>query len=257
MRKIKIYIVKSIRFFNWLLSGLSIRLVKWTGKSSQAIHPKHLLEEAPEWIKYFDKEDEVLDIGCHNGQRDFKLSPFVKSITAFDYDKKAIKNAKNWQEEKEFKNIEFLELSAEEVLPFKNASFDKILFLDVIEHLHNRDLIMKECFRVLKRDGQMILAAPNKETPWKIFQKELGLFYYSDKDHKIEYSKNELIKIHTDAGFEILEVRLITYDFPFVGLIDIIGGISLNLYKKLQDWKKSITKKHPEKSIGFMVISKK
>lgn len=257
MRKIKIYAVKSIRYLNWLLSGISIRLVKWTGKATQFIHPKHLLNETPEWIKYFSKNDRVLDIGCHNGQRDFKLAPFVESITAFDYDTGAIQNAKKWQQEKKIKNIAFLSFSAEKMLPFKDESFDKILFMDVIEHLNNRDLIMKECFRVLRKNGVMVLVAPNKETPWKIFQKNLGLFYYSDNDHKIEYSREELLKAHKDAGFEVLEVKPVVYDFPFFGMIDIVGGISLTAYGKLQKWKKSVAQKHPEKSNGFMVISKK
>lgn len=257
MRKIKIYIIKLIKFFNWLLSGMSMRLTKWTGKSSQFLHPKHLLKETPEWIKYFSKEDSVLDIGCHNGQRDFKLASFVKNITAFDYDRKAIQKAKEWQEEKKVKNIEFSIISAEKELPFKNDSFDKILFLDVIEHLYNRDLIMKECFRVLKNNGLMILAAPNKQTPWKNFQKNLGLFYYSDSDHKMEYTKEELINIHKDAGFKILELKPIVYDFPFFGIIDFIGGISVTLYERLINWKKSVAQKYPEKSIGFMIISRK
>lgn len=257
MQNIKIYTVKSIKFLNWLLTGMSIRLVKWTGKSPQSMHPKHLLKETPEWIKYFSKIDKVLDIGCNNGQRDFKLSPFVENIVAFDYDSKSIQDAERWQKEKNIKNIEFMELSGEKALPFKSGSFDKILFLDVIEHLYNREQIMKECLRVLRDGGMMVLAAPNKETPWKNFQKDLGLFYYSDSDHKIEYGKDELMKIHKDAGFNVVEINTIVYDFPFAGAVDIIGGISLSLYGKLQNWKKSVAKMHPEKSIGFMVISKK
>lgn len=257
MQRVNICMVKTIKFSNWLLTGISMRLVRWTGKSSQVIHPKHLLKETPEWIKYFSKEDRVLDIGCHNGQRDFRLSPFVEKIVAFDYDKKAIQNAKKWQEKNNFENIEFLELSAEDKLPFDNDSFNKILFLDVIEHLNNREIVLKECFRILKNGGTMILTAPNKETPWKKFQKNLGLSYYSDTDHKIEYSEVELKDAISITGFNVESVNPIVYDFPLVGLIDIIGGLNLNLYGKLQNWKKLVAQKYPEKSIGFIMISKK
>jgi SAM-dependent methyltransferase len=255
MVSLKRCIVKVIKFLNWFLSGLSIRLVKWTGKSPQYIHPKHLLNETPEWVRLFSADDIVLDVGCHNGQRDFRLSPFVKNIIAFDYDAKAIQNAKQWQHKNNIKNVDFRELSAESALPFESNSFDKVLFLDVIEHLNNRDLILKECFRVLKKGGRVVLAAPNKETPWKNFQKNLGLFYYSDTDHKIEYSEAELKGVINIAGFTIESISPVVYDFPLPGLIDFIGSLNLSIYKHLQRWKVGIAKEKPSQSIGFLVVA--
>ncbi|MFA6136374.1 MAG: class I SAM-dependent methyltransferase [Candidatus Paceibacterota bacterium] len=257
MKLLKKILIKTIKLINWLGSGISIRLVKWTGKSSQYIHPKHLIDDYPEWLKYFNKEDEVLDIGCDNGQRDFKLSPLVKKIIAFDYEGKAINQAKEWQEKYSFGNIDFSCLSAENSLPFLDNQFDKILFLDVLEHLNNRAQIMKECFRVLKPKGAMVLAIPNSQTPWKEFQKSARVNFYSDSDHKIEYSKEEIIKEHQKTGFKIKEINPIVYDFPLTGLIDLVGGINLSLYKKLWRWKHKKVENNPNASIGFMVISEK
>ncbi len=253
-KKIIILLIKQI---NWLGSGLSIRLVKWTGKSSQFIHPKHLIDQSPDWLKFFSKNDVVLDIGCHNGQRDFKLAPKVQKIIAFDYDPKFLNQAIDWQSKEKIDNIDFLKISAEEILPFSNNSFDKILFLDVLEHLYNRDQILRECYRILKPGGKMILAIPNTQTSWKKFQKSAGLNFYSDPDHKIEYSKEEIILEHQKAGFEVLEVNPVGYDFPLTGFIDLIGGISLSLYRNLWQWKINKVIKNPSDTIGFMVISEK
>ncbi len=207
------------------------------------------------WLPYFERKDRVLDIGCHNGQRDFKLAPYVEHITAFDYDETMLAQARAWGTQNGVTNIEFLELSAEEKLPFPDHSFDKILFLDVLEHLYNREQIMRECRRVLKPGGKMIVTIPNTETTWKKFQRSAGMNSFSDPDHKIEYSEQEIRAVHKEAGFTIVEVHPIVYDFPLNGLIDFTGGINLWLYRHLAAWRRDAVKQHPEETIGFMVIS--
>lgn len=50
-------------------------------------------------------------------------------------------------------------------LPFKDNEFDFILFSHVIEHINSPSLLLKECYRVLKPKGRMIIAAP-QFVPW-------------------------------------------------------------------------------------------
>ncbi len=257
MKFLKIALVRLIKLLNWFGSGAAIRLVKWTGKASQPMHPKHLVKESPIYASYFERNDVVLDIGCHNGQRAFKLAPYVRRIVAFDYDERALAQAKAWGKQKEIQNIEFLKLSAEEPLPFPDNAFDKVLFLDVLEHLWNRELIMKECFRILKPGGKMILAVPNKDTSWKKFQQSIGVNYFSDPDHKIEYAKGEILAEQKTVVLIVLEIRPIVYDFPLVGVLDFLGGISSSLYNRASRWKRQKALEHPEESIGFFIVSQK
>jgi SAM-dependent methyltransferase len=257
MRYILILYVKIVKKTNWLCSGIAQRITRWTGKSSVNVHPKHLLESSPEWLEFFSKEDVILDIGCNNGQRDFRLSSLVKQIVAFDYNDSVINDAIKIQKERGLNNIRFQVMSAEDPWPFQNESFDGILFLDVIEHLYKRDFVMRECFRVLKKGGKIVVAAPNTETPWKKFQKSLGLNYYSDPDHKIEYSESEFRELFKNAGFTIESLDTVVYDFPLVGVIDLIGAFSLKVYGYLQQWKVNVARKHPHKSVGFLVLARK
>lgn len=257
MKIIKRILIIIVKVINYIGSGLSLCLAKWTGKASQAIHPKHLIDNNAEYLRYFRKNDVVLDIGCHNGQRDFKLAPHVKKIIAFDYNWDWLIRAKEWQSEHGINNVDFLKITAENPLPFKNSRFDGILFLDVLEHLHNRDHILKECHRVLKPGGAMVLSVPNSQTPWKEFQRSAGVNFYSDPDHKIEYSKEEILNEHKKFGFEVSVINPVVYDFPLSGIIDLAGGINLSLYSKLSGWKRKKGLKHPEKSIGFLIVSEK
>lgn len=45
-------------------------------------------------------------------------------------------------------------------LPYKDAEFDAILMINVLEHLYNYDFALQEASRVLKAGGQMICVVP-------------------------------------------------------------------------------------------------
>lgn len=45
-------------------------------------------------------------------------------------------------------------------LPFKDQSFDSVASLDYLEHLEKDDLCLEEIYRVLKKNGRLILAIP-------------------------------------------------------------------------------------------------
>jgi ubiquinone/menaquinone biosynthesis C-methylase UbiE len=240
-------------------SALSPLLVKLTGKHEEKIHPKHLIIlEENEWYQpWIRKVDNVLDVGCGNGQRAIKIAPFVSKIVGFDISEKNIELAKKEAQKLKVNNTEFLKGDAEKKFDFNDESFDVVFFCDVIEHLNNDVHALSEVFRVLKKNGTLLLIAPNIDTGWKRRQKNAGLFYFSDPDHKREYTKRELEEKLKSAGFLIKSVLPVVYDTPFSGIIDIIGGLSLSLYKKLSLWKLNYAASHPEESIGFRIAAKK
>ena len=141
-------------------------------------------------------------------------------------------------------------------LPFKANFFDKVVVSDVLEHLDNRNLAINEVVRVLKNRGLLFLVTDNPNTSWKKLQKRHGLFYYADLDHKYEYPKEKILGILKSKKFSVLACKISTYDTPFKGVIDLIGGISLSLYKKLRNWRMKMAIKHPEDTTGFMIVAK-
>ena len=86
--------------------------------------------------------------------------------------------------------------------PFPDRTFEKALFLDVIEHLVPRVAVLREIRRVLKDDGRLLVSGPNRENSWRRTLRAAGLFAYSDPDHKIEYTRDEFLDELTQAGFE-------------------------------------------------------
>ena len=238
-----------------------MHLVKWTGKSRQRIHPKNLLEqdESFAWYRPFiSVNDRVLDVGSGHGTHTMVAAEVAAEAVGVDYDEKNIVVARSRAKERSLHNIRFEMGNVEEHLPFEDRTFDTVLFLDVIEHLNRRDEVLGEIFRVLRPGGKLLVAMPNRETSWKRRLKRAGLFYYSDRDHKIEYSLSEAQYELERNGFIIQKpIQTIVYDTPWVGAIDLIGGISLHPIEKLMKWKLTYAQEHPEESIGFQIVALK
>jgi len=67
---------------------------------------------------------------------------------------------------------------------FKDETFDCIISLETIEHVKNYQNAFQEFFRLLKKDGILIISTPNKNR----FNRPKNPFHYK------EFTKDELIK---------------------------------------------------------------
>jgi ubiquinone/menaquinone biosynthesis C-methylase UbiE len=112
-------------------------------------------------------------------------------IVSGDLDLKNVNNAK-----KILPKLKFIQLNIQKKLPFKKSSFDKIIFTDVLEHLANEKIALKEINRVLKNEGALILSVPKSR--WFSFLSPVTLF-----QHKREYSEKSLKKVLSLNGFFI------------------------------------------------------
>lgn len=96
----------------------------------------------------------VLDIGSYDGFIDHKLRITFSQLTIIvvDIDKSGLQTAKAH-------NLRTVQASALE-LPIAEDSVDMVLCLDLLEHVHNDDQLLKEITRVLKIGGKIILSTP-------------------------------------------------------------------------------------------------
>lgn len=253
LKKLYVNSLKNIE----ICSAIAVRLTKYTGRSKIFIHPKHFLNQKPWFSKFLEKKDIVVDLGSGNGQNAIKASKYIKRVTGIEADNNLIEIAKISAIEKKIKNIKFIAGNLEEKLSLKNESFHKVIFLDVLEHLFKRDQMLDEIHRILKPKGFLILGVPNKDTSWKKAQRSVGIFSYSDPDHKIEFSEAEIKKLLTKHSFHIVHFNYAPYDTPFRGLYDIIGVFSLSLYKKIHRWRAVKSQKNRKEASGFEIVARK
>lgn len=62
-------------------------------------------------------------------------------------------------------------------LPFKNNMFDTALAIDVLEHLDHPDRMMKEIYRILKNNGDLLITFPCLLDIWNFFLKKSGTLF--------------------------------------------------------------------------------
>lgn len=116
-------------------------------------------------IKFMRDNLNILDYGCGPGTFLFKLSSLSNSnLYGVDISKEFIEESKKNIKELNIENIHVQTVEAEK-LPFENEKFDIILIVDVIHHLDDIEKNLLEIYRVLKKDGKIIVYEPNKLNP--------------------------------------------------------------------------------------------
>jgi SAM-dependent methyltransferase len=86
-------------------------------------------------------------------------------------------------------------------LPVRDGGCDVVVSLQVIEHLWEQERFLRECFRVLRPGGSLMLSTPNRLTFSPGRDTPLNPF------HTRELSAAELAGLVRDAGFVDVEVH--------------------------------------------------
>jgi SAM-dependent methyltransferase len=92
-------------------------------------------------------------------------------------------------------------------LPFRDESFDAVVFSEVLEHLNPYYIYhtLSEIKRILKKNGVLILTTPNIASLFRRLKLLIGknpIYKY----HVREYTLNEVREILEDSGFEVQEL---------------------------------------------------
>jgi ubiquinone/menaquinone biosynthesis C-methylase UbiE len=104
------------------------------------------------------KGKKVLDLGCGLAYGTAQMASKALEVTGVDYDAGTISG--NQQHYVDIKNLKFIR-SAVPPLPFPDHSFDVVTMFQFIEHIRNRKELLRECNRVLKNDGILVVTTPN------------------------------------------------------------------------------------------------
>lgn len=110
----------------------------------------------------------LLELGCGEGRGVKELLPLVAHYTALDKIEEVVNKLRKDYPDGTFRQAFFP--------PFKDlpdGTFDSIVSFQVIEHIQNDDLFLKEIHRVLKPGGLAMLTTPNikltlSRNPWHV-----------------------------------------------------------------------------------------
>ncbi|GIW59911.1 MAG: hypothetical protein KatS3mg087_0977 [Patescibacteria group bacterium] len=174
--------------------------------------------------------DKVLDAGGGDGfYTKLVHSLSAAQITLFDFDPRALDSAR--QNLQGLDRIAIQQGSVME-LPFPDNTFDKIICTEVLEHVPDDNLAMRELLRVLKPGGKLAVTVPNHNFPFlwdpvnwiaqNIFHKPIKKSPFDDFFAGIWYGHTRLYQVDSlhdqlrQAGFRVHDLQAVTHwSLPF------------------------------------------
>lgn len=148
----------------------------------------------------FKKRDSVLDVGTGTGIIAHSLAPHVTEVIGIDISDEMLKKAHN----PSFSNIYWKRMDAHD-LKFPEGRFDKVTARMVFHHLvEHAEWVMRECHRVLKKDGRMIFSEgiPPSEHVKPFFTEMFKL-----KERRLTFMEHDLTKLMKKARFRNIHVK--------------------------------------------------
>ncbi|MBN2480508.1 MAG: class I SAM-dependent methyltransferase [Bacteroidales bacterium] len=101
-------------------------------------------------LKAFDNP-KILEIGSGHGAFTQRLWEDGYDVTASDL----------YPENFFFDQLSCHKVDLREDMPFDAASFDMVIAVEVMEHVHDHEMFFRECGRILKKGGRLIFSTPN------------------------------------------------------------------------------------------------
>ena len=160
------------------------------------------------------KNIKVLDIGCGGGLLCEPLSKLGAKVIGIDASEKNIKIAKTHAKKSKLK-INYYCASPENFI--SKEKFDVILNMEIVEHVEDVNLFLKESSKFLKKNGIMFIATLNKTLKSYIFA-ILGAEYIlrwlpiGTHDWNMFISPDKLVKICEKNSLSLDEILGVKYN---------------------------------------------
>jgi ubiquinone biosynthesis O-methyltransferase len=149
----------------------------------------------------------VLDIGCGNGALTASLAKRGAAVTGLDLSESGIALARAAHPDARFEVA-----SVYDDLHARFGTFDRVVALEVIEHLYDPRMFVRRAFEALKPGGRLVLS-----TPFHSYLKNLALAVSGKLDahftvlwdggHIKFFSQRTLETVLREAGFEDLRFQ--------------------------------------------------
>src|SRR3984957_19736523 len=132
---------------------------------------------------------EVLEAGCGEGYGADLIAGVARRVIALDYDEATVAHVRA-----RYPRVEVIHGNLAE-LPLSDHSVDAVVNFQVIEHLWDQPQFVRECARVLRPSGLLMVSTPNRVTFSPGRDTPINPF------HTRELNAAELTQLLLDGGF--------------------------------------------------------
>ncbi|SEH87302.1 Methyltransferase domain-containing protein [Mycolicibacterium rutilum] len=134
---------------------------------------------------------DVLEAGCGEGYGADLIADVARRVVGLDYDESAVAHVRARYPRVEMRYGNLAEL------PLADGEVDVVVNFQVIEHLWDQGQFVRECLRVLRPGGTLLMSTPNRITFSPGRDTPINPF------HTRELNAAELTELLTDAGFSV------------------------------------------------------
>ncbi len=160
-------------------------------------------------LKYIPPGAILFDLGC--GKDAHLLNLLKKKIKqGIGIDKKVLS--------REFDNLKLIKMDLRKQIPLANESVDYLTILAVLEHLDYPEEVLKECHRVLKTGGYLLITvpAPITDLVLNFLAYKLRIIDREElEDHKRYFPMPKIKEIIKNAGFSLIKAKKFELIFNF------------------------------------------
>lgn len=151
--------------------------------------------------------DIALDVACGPGELVLGLAPRVKSARGIDITYEMLRQAREFQRERQIANACF-DLGEVEQLPYPDGFFDLVTCQCSIHHLEKPHLALKEMVRVMKLDGRLMIIdtlAPESDAKFDLHNQ---IEKVRDPSHTEALRLTTFLQMFEELGLEIARQSL-------------------------------------------------
>ena len=252
MNKIKVFMTKLYSFYN----QIKLKKKKYFFGSKDIY-----IELSKNYKKYFDKNIDILDLGCGDLQNFYLLKKFkFKSYTGVDW----IKHFTGIKDKRFF----FVKEDILNFLKNNKTKYNLIISIGTLEHFLKPWIIISKFKKSFKKNGKLIFAYPNYYNPrglvllalMLLVNKKITLYdkYFFAPDelkknlNKLGYKKISIKSIREEGGYKKLAKDDLTQRLPKI----FKKKLNLNMLKFLSFFETYSKYYKPNKFSGQILIVK-
>lgn len=154
----------------------------------------------------------VLEAGSGEGYGANMIAAVATEVIGLDYDSSAVEHVRA-----AYPRVRMIQGNLAE-LPLDDASVDVVVNFQVIEHLWDQGQFLRECLRVLRPGGELLISTPNRITFSPGRDTPLNPF------HTRELNAAELSELLVAAGFRVEVMAGVHHGAALVALDEQWGG---------------------------------
>ncbi len=150
----------------------------------------------------------VLDVGCATGYTAAVLRARGCRVDGIEYDASVAEEAAKHVDRLEVGDVQAMDLLA----LFGAASYDAIVFGDVLEHLTAPEQVLRACLPLLKPGGAIVASIPNIAHGAVRLALLKGRFAYTstgllDETHVRFFTRDTVLSMFAGAGYAVVDLR--------------------------------------------------